>query len=395
MVKIRSIYYDPLHIKEFKDFWSGKYKEKVLLSPIYYKQWDLIHNFFKLNRIKYGRSSNTVHSRKPICDDLDFLNEYYIIQQTCLSQTGRSCEVGAYPTGFLGEYLVSAVFGAEIFFVGTNTHSWSAIKDYPLKNYKILNSFKQLYNKSKWISKVLKILDYFVKKKVPYILIPNSFIDAMNFAFLLRGPERACLDVYDYQEELYELLELGNEFNIYFLNKQLEIIGEHNRNILGNEEFYRNCMCYIPQSCVDTYSLMSPDVYKEFGFVYHQKIINKYGSVFFHIHSNGLHVLKEVIKLSKISEIFFTEDTGFDRPFIIRHKLRELSEDVPITFICTKKEFLDALNNKTLCMNSRYVVPFCDFMGMDWDRSKNKSEYFSDLEEAIAAMEMARNYKSK
>ena len=185
----------------------------------------------------------------------------------------------------------------------------------------------------------------------------------------------------------------GNEFNIYFLNKQLEILSEHNNLVLDNEYFYKNCMCRVPQSSVDAYSLMSPGVYRDFGVSYHQKIINEYGSLFLHIHSNAFHLLEEVVKLSRVSEIFFTEDIGYDRPFTMRHKLRELAKDVPLAFICTKKEFLDALDSKTLCFNSRYIVPYCDFMDMDWERSKNREDYFVNLKEAKIAIEVVRQYR--
>ena len=387
-----NIYYDKETMKELKDFWKGRSKNRIVLTPIYYEQWRSIDDFFASHEIIPTSIDPDVKHRESLSENPELLNEYFHIQQACLSKTGRNCEIGAFPTGFLGTYVPCAIFGGDIDFVGSETFTWSYCKKPPAKTLdQLIKSFES-FKKSEWIKKIMDILKFFVDKKVSYMIIPHDITESMNLVLMLRGVETGYLDIYDNPTGIKELLELSIEFNIYINKKQIEVIEEHNRKILADDSFYINSKCRIPEISVDAYSLASSDVYKDFGLDYQQKIIDEFGTVFMHIHSNGLHVLEEVVNLTNVSDIILTEDEGYKRPFLIRHELRKRAKDIPLSFFCSKNEFLDAFKDKTLCTNSRYIVPFCDFMDMDWSRSKVKEDYFKDVEEVNDILEKVRDY---
>jgi len=248
-----------------------------------------------------------------------------------------------------GVGIVGGYFGAEVTF-GDGT-SWAAriVEDYN-------NLLKIRYEPdNRWVKKANDCLRYYLEKGKEKMAV--GMIDIcgpIDTAFILRGSD-ILTDFYDHPKELHHLLELVTEFTIKLVEAQLEITGQFKGGIFAS--WIGWWMPGRPVSLTeDEFALCRPSFYSEFGLPYAQRLIDHFGGGWVHLHTLGLHLIPEIVKLKDLAGIQLSDDPGCPKAFEKLSRLKEIIGDIPLNITCTLEEFMDGLEHHTLAGNVMYDV---------------------------------------
>jgi hypothetical protein len=272
-----------------------------------------------------------------------------------------------------GSAAFGAFLGAEITFKGGA--GWA----YPfLESYNQLDSLK--YNhKNEWIQRQLEACQYFAEKAVGKFPVcetePN---DALNFAEALRG-SRAYTDIYDFPQELKQLLDFASDFNIRLIERQREVLSPV---IYHQDGIFSMFWSYLPGKApwisVDAYGNCSPDTFNEFGAPYIQRMINHFEGGWIHIHSHALHNIQQITNLTDVVGIGIWDDPNAPRGFESLTSVRNITKDIPLQIDCTAQDLEEGMVLGTLPGNVMYLV----------------KEGVKSIEHANRLAEQARLYRS-
>jgi len=198
-----------------------------------------------------------------------------------------------------------------------------------------------------WIQKIKKSCDYFAKGcKDKFGLALIETIDALNFAVTLRGATRAYLDLYLYPDELCKLMDFALDFNIRLIEMQREIINTHTDWVFTLDgHWFSDRPVWLS---VDAYASCSSDTYQKFGLNWTQKLIDHFGGGWMHLHTRGLHLLPEVVKLKNLVGIQIADDPNQPGAFDSLDRIRRITGDLPLNISCGFEEFMTGLENHTL-----------------------------------------------
>lgn len=257
----------------------------------------------------------------------------------------------------VGESMVGAIFGQPIRFI--HRHHGPAVtfaKPIFEKGYENIGRVKYSED-SFWTKRILEIQKYF-EDHAEGNFAQHGFLtmDAFNFAVEMRGATRTYLDVYEYPDELKQLLEIGLDFNIRFQEAQSKAIPEYKDGcfvwIAGWAPFDRA----ISMS-VDGYTMCSVDTYLKFGFEYNRRLIEHFGHGMMHFHCNRPDLAKEVAKLPGL-ELFQYGAGVPNQPedYSVLPEMREAVGDIPIQVSYPLKLFMEHLEKKKLKTNVMYTV---------------------------------------
>ena len=75
-----------------------------------------------------------------------------------------------------------------------------------------------------------------------------------------------------------------------------------------------------------------------------------------HMHTRGLYLLLEVVKLKNLVGIQITDDPMTPRAFPRLAEIKQITKDIPLYVYCTLKEFVEGLQNQTLIGGVMYFV---------------------------------------
>jgi len=247
----------------------------------------------------------------------------------------------------LGSAALSQFFGGKIEFTSGGAFSRPVIDD--LKSFDFTSL--EYDPENKWIKYQMNMVKYFTENAKGLFPVCVS-----EMLMGLVGAELLCktiyTDIYVNPKLLMKLIEKTVDFYIKYTDEQRKYIEKYRGG------FFEMFDVWLPGNQIwngiDTYGNCSPDVYLKFGKPFYEEIGKYYGGQWMHMHSNALHLVKEVAKTKYISAISIFDDFNSPRGF---DKLDEIYRDangIPLHILCTKEELLLGMKDKTLKRNVYY-----------------------------------------
>jgi hypothetical protein len=197
--------------------------------------------------------------------------------------------------------------------------------------------------------------------------------DSLNFAENVYG-SGVFLEIYDHPRELLELFDFAYELNVRLIEMQRVHIRRHGSGYFDLHEEW------LPGDCVwlsvDAWGHCSAEVFRKLGKAHLQKIVDRFGSGWLHMHNTHLHLLEEVVTIRGLVGIGILDDPNQTPCFGRLERIQAMTGDIPLQINCRKDDFLASLEGRTLPRNVMY-----------WIDSGVES-----VEEANRIMERVRDY---
>ena len=208
-----------------------------------------------------------------------------------------------------------------------------------------------------WIIRQQEACRYFVEHadgKFP--LCETEILDGLNLVEGLRG-SLAYTDVYDFPKEVHRLLDFSSDFSIRILNMQRQILAP---NLYYEEGIFSMFRIWLPGKApwmsVDAYGNCSPQIFREFGRPYLQRMIDYYGGGWIHLHSHALHLLPELVKLDQLVGIGICDDPNVPGCFEQLEHIRQITGEIPLQIDCSARQLEKAMLDHTLPGNVMYMI---------------------------------------
>ena len=279
-----------------------------------------------------------------------------------------------YPTLHLGESYCAAMLGADIDFYGNESYTCSGAKP-------LIASAKDLEKlviepENYWIKFIQSALKHFCElSDGKMLIVPIISMDALNLAVELMGSTEAYTAVYDDTQLLHKIMDFGVEYMAYLYKIQDDIIRPHNDKIIGGDSSAFGGLLFS----VDAYTVCSPEIYKSMGFEYQQRLLDKIGYGYMHMHGFGLYeLLPLTAQLRGIKDYRLGRDLKAEQELpveSIAYMRETLGDDRQISIYVSQDEFITGIKSHTLPFNAHY------------------SCWTDNLETAEKMAEMAKNYK--
>ncbi len=245
----------------------------------------------------------------------------------------------------LGGYEFGGILGGELVFSGYAPF----LKGPLVKEWSDLDSL-HLDKDNIWYQHRLEMCRYFAEHaRGKFGCCEGDNITAGNLLELLRGSQ-AYLDILDNPAECRRTMARGVEWAGKLLVAQ--------RLLLGDTRVYRggsfhNFYIWLPDDAVwlsaDFYCVCKASTYLQLGQVYDQQLIDKLGGGWVHTHSNGLHIIPDLVTLKGLKGLGVWEDQPPNpRPFERLQGIRKVTEDIPLMIRCRLEEFEAGLANGSL-----------------------------------------------
>jgi len=178
-------------------------------------------------------------------------------------------------------------------------------------------------------------------------------IDALNLVNELRGATQGFMDLYLHPDIVRDVMELGVQWNIEWLEMQMEEAGPFAGGWASLADWFPWRTVWLS---VDAYGSCKLETYVEMGREFMQRLIDHFGYGWQHLHSDGVRLLPEIVKLRNLVGIQIGEDVGYPRPFEIVRELQAVAGTVPLQIGCTWQEFRAGLEDGTLAGGVEYHV---------------------------------------
>ncbi|NLE45586.1 MAG: hypothetical protein GX620_12770 [Chloroflexi bacterium] len=178
-------------------------------------------------------------------------------------------------------------------------------------------------------------------------------IDALNLVTVLRGPTQGFQDLYLFPDLVREVMELGVQWNIDWLEMQLAEAGSFADGWCSLVDWFPWPTVWLS---VDAYGSCHSDVYVKLGRDYMQRLIDHFGCGWQHLHSDGVRLLPEIVRLRNLVGLQIGEDVGYPRPFDIVRDLQLVTGEIPLQIGCTWHEFTSGIEQGTLAGGVEYHV---------------------------------------
>lgn len=178
-------------------------------------------------------------------------------------------------------------------------------------------------------------------------------IDALNLVNELRGATRGFMDLYLHPEIVAEVMELGVQWNIDWLEMQMAETGPFGGGWVSLVDWFPWPTVWLS---VDAYGCCRTDTYVTMGRPYMQCLIDHFGHGWQHLHSDGVRLLPEIIKLRNLVGVQIGEDVGYPRPYEIVRELKHMAGGLPLQVGCRWDEFRRDLTAGALAGGVEYHV---------------------------------------
>ena len=110
-----------------------------------------------------------------------------------------------------------------------------------------------------------------------------------------------------------------------------------------------------PSLTGDVFCMCSREVFREFGTPYFRKIIEHFGSGWFHVHNLGLHLMPEIVRIPGLVAIEVSDDPNVaERGFKAIDWIKAVVGDIPVQITCRPEEFVKGLTR---------IVPLLEHVG--------------------------------
>ena len=160
-----------------------------------------------------------------------------------------------------------------------------------------------------------------------------------DIANAIRGND-LFYDIYDYPDELSELMDLcvdAVDFTMNHQKKEVSRIGDGFINGFG---------IWMPSNSIghlseDFSTMISTDVYKEYFLPALQKLVKPYDMAMLHVHSLGQRMIPFFAEIPQIKIMEISSDPGQDRAVEVIGKYHDILQDKVIVVAPTYEELLD------------------------------------------------------
>lgn len=208
---------------------------------------------------------------------------------------------------------------------------------------------------NKWLKKLLEcyeVLSLHSEGRFP-IALPTMRCPLDSLA-ALRGPERMCLDFYDYPDEVHKILGELAKLYIKVNEAVLELIPPFKGGYSTRMHLWVPGKAITPQNDIST--IVSPKTYEEFVLPWDRKIINHFDYHSYHLHAPEHHIYElladiEHLTALQVSLDFTPGGSGLEEMIPI---LRRILRKKPIILVCLDFEqagrCLEALPRAGFCL---------------------------------------------
>ena len=268
----------------------------------------------------------------------------------------------------IGDYGFGAYVGAEVVFGEGGAYSKPFLTS--LQDVKTL----RFDPGNAWVRLLEESTRYFAQASDG--LCATSMVetnDGLNFAENVFG-SGIFLEIYDHPRELLELFDFAYEVNVRLIELQRRYIRKSEGGYFDLHEEW------LPGDCVwlsiDAWGQCNPEDFRRLGKHHLQKMVDRFGAGWLHMHNSHLHLLEEVVTLKGLVGIGILDDPKQIPCFERLARIQQVTGDIPLQINCRKESFLAGLDQGTLPRNVMY-----------WIDSGVES-----VEEANAIMERVRQY---
>lgn len=191
-----------------------------------------------------------------------------------------------------------------------------------------------------WMHLVADGMKYMREKWGEYIPVRLRGADGpSDIANAIRGND-LFYDIYDYPDELSELMDLcvdAVDFTMNHQKKEVSRIGDGFINGFG---------IWMPSNSIghlseDFSTMISTDVYKEYFLPALQKLVKPYDMAMLHVHSLGQRMIPFFAEIPQIKIMEISSDPGQDRAVEVIRKYHDILQDKVIVVAPTYEELLD------------------------------------------------------
>ena len=245
----------------------------------------------------------------------------------------------------LGGYEFGGMLGGELAFAGGAP--W--LRRPLLDSWELMDSLS-LRVDGYWCKHRAEMCRYFADHaKGKFACCEGDNFTAMNFVELLRGSS-AYLDIMDHPDKCREAAQKGMGWNKELIVLQRALLDCVRTYANGS---FSNFYVFLPGNAVwlsmDFYGQCAKGLYAQIGRQEDQSLIDELGGAWVHMHSNGLHILEDVVSLKNIKGLQIWEDPfPSKRPFDVLKEILQITKTIPLYVSCRYDEFTKGLRDKTL-----------------------------------------------
>jgi len=163
----------------------------------------------------------------------------------------------------------------------------------------------------------------------------------MDIANVIRGNDM-FYDIFEYPNELKNLMEFCSNAVMFTLNQQKEIVDVIDGGVITGFDVWmeNNSVGHISE---DASTMISVDQYNEFARPYTENMAKNYDHVFMHIHSLGDHNLPGIVSIDNIDIVEISNDPNSKRAIDVYKEYIKFLQDKVVCVLLTKKELIDNL----------------------------------------------------
>lgn len=186
-----------------------------------------------------------------------------------------------------------------------------------------------------WYQKIMEIAGYFVQwQEGDYAVSGFSNAGPGDMANALRGNE-LFYDIYDEPEMVRRLMEQCVQPTVWLERQLQKLTGD----VFGGS-VTANCWFpgRVPYLSGDFNDLCAPEVFREFDFIYMQRIMDAFDGAFVHHHAKGLHVHRDFAKLRGLKLLEISWDPNQPRPIDMLPDIYEMNNGVPLMVRCHARD---------------------------------------------------------
>jgi len=263
---------------------------------------------------------------------LEYFSEYTRdLDNDCIPSLNINIGYGVHSAYFTGQ---EVIMGKETSWTKPFIDSWDKLDE--------LRIDPERY----WYRKIIEGYKYLNKfNRGDYVISSFSNAGPGDMANAVRG-DALFYDLYDEPEKVHALMQKCTEA-IIWLESDIDTLIEPLRTKTGTGQVTANLWIpgKAPYLSEDFNDLCSVEQYREFGFVYTQKILDRFGGAFIHHHSKGRHIHGTVAKLRNLKLLEISWDPKCPRPIDKLAGILEEHGDIPLLVRCSAEDVYNRIDD--------------------------------------------------
>ena len=173
-----------------------------------------------------------------------------------------------------------------------------------------------------------------------YCVQTFSHFAPMDMANALRGNE-LFTDFYDVPDKVHELMRKSADATVWLEREQRKIVPSVDGGTVIWGSWVPGRSGFMSEDATD---LCSPEIYREFGRPYTEKVASEFGSCWIHHHAKGFHIHSDIAKVNKLKMVEISWDPNCPRPVDCLEKLFIQNAGVPLMIRCTARDVYEKID---------------------------------------------------